>query len=362
MDFLITCLCLLGYCFLLRAKFKLQIEATPFLVISSIIPTLYIFALANLLLLGNTLILGMGALSLIYTSFLLWKDRSNIFKEYLTPGLIIGLLICILAIIFAHRYIMGWDEYGFWGPFVKFMKFHNGLIRKEDMVSHKIYPPGASLFYYLFIWRGYNESKLLMAHQLFLLLPLLALLPKISWKNWFTIIAYFFIGYMLVDIFYNDLLHIPIMHFWDSLYQDIPVSIFFGTTLTYYYLSHKKNADILRLAPAVFTLLLLKASLFPIFLFIITFISIDQVIYAIAKIKQKKMLSKDHTVDLFKKYLHPICKRLISIFILFFSGILAHYSWRFYANSVNAAQVLPIHNFFFSAYSVFFLHHISTLR
>jgi len=342
--FIFVCLALLGYCFALTKYARFSIEVTPFFVISSLIVLLYIFAYANFLQIGTLIILIMGFLLFCYTPVFLWKDKQILFQKYLTPGFSLGLLVCILSVLFAKPILTGWDAYAFWGPLAKFMAINHGLIHPETIVSHKVYPPGGRLFYYPFMWFKFNEINLLRAQQLLLWAPLLVMVQKIPWKKWYSIVSYTILGFILVYFFMKMMLHAS-LHDWTTIYMDFPVSVFFASIIIYYQMSDKVCRDILQLLPCLFALLLLKAQLLPFSLIIIVLIGVDQLVLGIFGVQVCLAKNTSHLktrMHVIKQHRPVISRCIIRIIFLFVISLIAVYTWKFYATNINAKHALNL--------------------
>ena len=130
-------LSLLGYCFLLKRFTKWPIECLPFLAISACIVILYIAAYAHFLPVAANVILIGGLFSL----FVLYQARHQLWAEYLTPGFVIPLLFVVLFLLLTHgTHFSQWDEFTHWGPHAKLVLYHNGFIDAADAAVTVVVP------------------------------------------------------------------------------------------------------------------------------------------------------------------------------------------------------------------------------
>src|SRR3990167_3949232 len=262
-------LSLLGYCFLLKRFTKWPIECLPFLAISACIVILYIAAYAHFLPVAANVILIGGLFSL----FVLYQARHQLWAEYLTPGFVIPLLFVVLFLLLTHgTHFSQWDEFTHWGPHAKLVLYHNGFIDAADAAVNKTYPLGSALFYYLFSYfTGYSESVAYKAQCIITLAPLSIFVSRFQWHAWKKV----FISYGLILIFLFLLkVHVGVVN---SLYMDNIVGIYFGMTIVFYLTSSRSRASIYYLIPIIIAFTLLKEKLYPLVWIITALIMVDQI-------------------------------------------------------------------------------------
>ena len=82
-----------GLCILYKRIFKVRIELTPIIVISSIISFLYLCALIQNLNYGVYFIFLLGIFSILTSPLYLPKSKKDKYAYYFTPGFTISMLI-----------------------------------------------------------------------------------------------------------------------------------------------------------------------------------------------------------------------------------------------------------------------------
>jgi hypothetical protein len=329
--FLFVSLSLLGYCFILTKYCHIAIEKAPLFVVSGWITLLYVLGYMDWLYSGTLIILLIGVAGAVYTPIMLYQDRAVLFNRYLTPGLVLGVILCFFAVWAAYPIVTLWDAYGFWGSFAKLLRFNHGFIQLENIVPHKDYPPGAALFYYPFMRLKFNESSLIQAQQLLLLCPLIVMARHIQWRKWFLVISLAVVGFLGVEIFVKMALRTT-LSYWATLYMDFPIGVCLAGILIAYHLSDKKNSDIIFLLPSVFALALLKAKLMFFIVLIAVSIGVDQLVLGCAYYRHHR--HEKWLVILHRKRC-AILSRTLSVILIIIAGAAAVYSWHSYVFSVT---------------------------
>ncbi len=266
----LTTLCLVGYCFALTRFTRWSIEITPFFVIASLISLLYGFAYFGYLRFGIYGCLAFGAGLFLLAP--LYIKRDQLYVRYLTPGFVFLFVFIALFGVMEHQsHLYLWDEFTQSGAHAKFIAAQQGLWKTANAVIHPTYPPGAALFYHLFYpFSGYSEGAAYFAQQMLILLPLGVLLKDTLWKQWpraFLSLAFAVVILLLLRVQMASKI---------TLYLDGIVGIYFGMSLLQYRRSDGQAADILYLAPILFSFMLLKFKLLGFTLPIITILLADQ--------------------------------------------------------------------------------------
>jgi hypothetical protein len=333
MGFIVVFLGLLGFYFIVVKYLNISSEKCLFILTSTLILLLYWFAYFNLLLLGAWLILLLGLVALIISPFILYQDKEIIFTKYITPVFAFTLIyIVILSILSTGLHVSRWDEFSHWGPYIKYMFLHNGFIQASDVVALKAYPPGSSLFYYLFcLAGGFSEGTIYAAQQLLMLVAIPVVLKNIRWKDWPAA----FLGYSILLLAFK-LFHTQI-GFTGSLYVDALIGIYFGSIIMYYRLSNRKSLDILLLIPPVFALSIFKSHLFSIVLAITSFVIFDQLLQAFYFLRANRKVSLILTKS------KVIFIRVFSILLIPASSLLAIITWDRYLEKSNIAISWDLH-------------------
>lgn len=188
MSAVIALFTILGLSIGLASWFKWKIaEAIPF-AIFGIVLVLYVFGLANQMLLGLAVIY---ALSLAAIFLAIWSSKKKsdfaLFKQLNAPwfGFFLGFSILSFALS-RSRYFAIWDEFSHWGTVVKAMYEQNSLspFNSADLLFRS-YPPSASIFEY-FVARGsaeFSEGDVIWALQLLAISFTVAFLANSTWKR-----------------------------------------------------------------------------------------------------------------------------------------------------------------------------------
>jgi len=200
MGIIIVFLGLLGFYFVAIKYFNISSEKCLFILTSTLILLLYWFAYFNFLLFGAWLILLLGFFALIISPFILYQDKEIIFTKYITPVFVFTVIfIVVLSTLSMWLRFSGWDEFSHWGPYAKHMFLNHGFIQAGDTLVAKFYPPGSSLFYYLFyLVGGFSEGATYVAQQLLILTAIPVVLRGVRWKGWpLAFLGYAFLLFML---------------------------------------------------------------------------------------------------------------------------------------------------------------------
>lgn len=274
LTLLIVVLALLGYAFFLTKVSSQKIEANFFISGAFAIVFLYVFAQFRLLdigaccffLLGHGLFLGM----IIYLS----KNKTDILRKYVTPGIGVTLLfIFLFSYLSRNLYLTSWDEFSHWMPHAKMLWAHHGFMTAEDQLVHKSYPPGGRLFYYLFYFiSGCSEPATYLGQQLLVLSAVATITQSISWKNWerafwIYLVTIIFIYVLKVKLAYTA-----------GLYMDPITGVYLGCAVIFYQLSKKDAQAILYMTLPMVAACLFKVDMLPFVFIILTVVFSDQYI------------------------------------------------------------------------------------
>ena len=247
-QFAILIVSLLGYAAFVARRWRSTFGIGLFVGVSSILVVLYAAALAGVLRPASFLVLALG-LVLFAAATGTVEGRSTLRR--LSGPAMVGYGIAALALWFRlHREEYGqWDEFSHWGLFTKILAMTHTLPGAESAVILKTYPPGAAIWQY-FVTRavGYAEGHVYFAQALLLATPLLVLTDD-RWKNWASTVAMIALSYLALFLFGNEL---------QSLLVDQLVGVFFGGVLATYALSSRDAAAVVRAAPPLFCLVILK--------------------------------------------------------------------------------------------------------
>jgi len=315
---LIVLISIAGLCILFTRIFKVRIELTPLIVISSIISFLYICALIQSLNFGVYFIFLLGIFSILTSPLYLPKSKKDKYAYYLTPGFTVSMVIVFYFSVMAlNVQMLAFDEFAHWGPRAKFVYMNEGFVKESDNLILKSYPVGGALFYYLFYkFSGYSESITYFSQNLLLMFPLITLLINTNWRIWKKTVISFFIIICILFVFGVRVGPAG------SIYMDKAVGIYFGAAIVFYLNSKRKYKDILLLIPVMFCLIQFKLGVIPFVMLVVTLIFIDQSL--ICFINRN---SSDHLNDYFKA--------ISSVLFLLLCVIFSKLSWEYYLKTIN---------------------------
>jgi len=243
-------LSLCGYTFLGVALLGRRAELVHFVVVSSVICALYVFAMTGLLLLGYWLLLIGGWLALVFATGLAWR-RPVIVGDFLTPG-----WLCYLACAIYYSHLVSdavpfyWDEFDYWGFSVKEMMWTDALLGHQDLSPHLEYPPGLQMMAY-FVTKGMasHEQGLYSSHFLVGSAALWTLSVNVRWKDVYWTPFLVAISLYLYATFNRG----PA-----NLQADMILGAYLGAIVSSYLLGSLRGPALLALAPPLFALSLIK--------------------------------------------------------------------------------------------------------
>lgn len=289
-------------------KFKKNIGYTFVLSIFSIIMTLYLCGLFNLLSIGVYVIEIISICLLIY-EFIYFKKNKKELKTTIINKENLIFLIMYIGLILLHngRMVSSWDEFSHWGDVVKAMFTINDFSTSpKSMSQFQSYPPAMSLFQYFFVKIGNNyvESNLYIAYQLLFVSLIMPFISK-SKKVFDSIIIA--ITAMLVPLILNG-------NFYTTIYIDSILGIMFGYLLLTIMLNEYDKYQILNIMLSLFTLVLLKDVGLFLAIIAIVMILVDMIFV------KKKIKFKNNFYIKNKKYILIVITGIVAI-------LLAKLSW-----------------------------------
>lgn len=222
-------------------------EGLP-ITIGTIIISLYIFYIFNILKIGYyviiAIILALYLLS-IYR-FIKSSDKKAVLKNVFSPGFFI-FVFSVLGVYFIVKdnTVLLWDELRLWGAYPKIL-FYNDKIQlgnnSQLMPVMQCYEPGMPLFQYFFSKTTFRflERDLFISYFIFALSIFLPLCKKIEWKRWYVIpiVAIIFLGFPY--ILYCNSVAFDMMVFYFTLYIEPIMAIGFAYII---FLSLKKDSS-----------------------------------------------------------------------------------------------------------------------
>lgn len=269
MGIIISTLSFLGYCLMLRRLTRWPIEATPFFVVSMIIICFYLSAYLNILQTTSLGVIGIGIVSLIAAPFVLPKQKQLLYTDYFTPGFII--FCCSITIFGLAAYHVAnfndADDLFWWMPHAKFLYTHHGFLQLNDIAIYKDYPPAGSLLYYYFLRLAkFSEGGLFYGHIFLIFSPLVILLNKFRWPNWYNAV----LASLIVIALMIYLFEVPLGAEATTL-MNKPLATFFGGIIASYYLMSNERGLWFYLTITAMALILFRPILYP-FIGIIGFV------------------------------------------------------------------------------------------
>jgi hypothetical protein len=254
-------------------RWKWSFSSAPFFGIFTIISFLYIFGLFNSLLFGFYFIFVCSIILTILAIYLTRKEFKWVFAQIFSPSFIIFLFMFTLLGYLSRSWLFSeWDEYSHWGIFAKAMYFENKFPAQVDFViiwPH--YPPGMTIFqYYVTKLAGYSERAVFFAQNIVVLSAAVATLGAINWKKSYLAIGSIYFCYWSI-------------YFWgyriNTLYMDGILGVVFGASIVAYYGDEKRDwTAVLKIAPVLFVLPLIKQLGIVFALIIVGIIIFDRII------------------------------------------------------------------------------------
>lgn len=212
------------------------IVTLPFSILFLIV-ILYLMGLLGFLSFSFEMFLAAVLLSSLYVGLKLTKNKEKLLDRILSPGIVVFIIfICVNYIFNYNRLFAHWDEFSHWGLVVKNMFiFEDFGISEAATTVMNNYPPGSSLFLYLFasFAKSFKEDYLYMVFgvlQVSLLLPVLKEFKPSDWKK--MIIPALVLIALPLSLYYNTFY---------SLYVDCLLGLLLAYILYAYYSSDKVN-------------------------------------------------------------------------------------------------------------------------
>jgi hypothetical protein len=255
MGIIIGLLAILGYALYLNHRNNWRIESSLLYICSTLICILYFSGLYGFLFPSALLILSAGVL--LFVSRIIIQYRCGDFAQNITPGVIFFIfsVVGLWGLTSTEHYsnFVFVDDFSHWGRVPKIVTEKDRLLISTDAVWYQDYPPGLALFAYIFINISGFSANLAMFSQGILIIAALANIFNYVPK---TVNKYAFIGINIL-IYTLIYFHGPGFH---TMSADLILGVVFGVAVLGYIADkqHSKLASILRLAPLVMVLPLIK--------------------------------------------------------------------------------------------------------
>ncbi len=222
---------------------------------------------------------------------------------------------------FHHLSLVTWDEFSFWGVYVKeLLDLHN--FSGAETPGHKDYTRITSLFQYYVLTNTVPEEGLIyFAHFLFLIAPLTIYFIHLSWKDFPLILL---LG--LLSIFLIESLGLGFA----SIYVDHLLSVWFAMTILVYFnyltspryiIGHKT----LLLFPILFVLPLIKKTGFNLAIIFSVLLLGDIFLKLIHRYKN---VGYHNIAVIISRSKFQIMLTMIGLVFILSAAPLAHYSWK----------------------------------
>ena len=190
--------CSSALAFVWRRRFEEQLP----IVVTGIILVLYAFGIAGKLILGVYTVIACAFLSWIFVVYKFICSPRDAVRLMLTPGAVmLSLVFLWLLFSFRTHTVHVWDDFSHWALAVKNMVYFDALpsVVENATVSYRSYPPGSTLFEYLWtkLSGGFNEGDPQRAMNLLILSFLIPVMKNRSWGSWFRVLCTTCVIFML---------------------------------------------------------------------------------------------------------------------------------------------------------------------
>ena len=285
MGYLITYFIIITYAIMLTIILNKRIEEVLPISIVEIILIIFISGLFDNLKIGITIIEILAILQLIFILIMIIKKDKEIVWRILTPGLLVyTLLFSVNILINKNRVLEDYDEFNHWAVIVKNMFLYNTYGTNEQaIVTFNEYPPFTAIFQYLFlmIQKVYREDTIIIAQNVLYFSIMIPITKNVKWNKSLTKLFVILPVIVLLPIF-----------FYKNFYLEILVDGIIGIMFAYVVFSAvQKEEDIkfkyLKVLAGEIMLVLTKTSSIALALLAILIIFMEKIIFGLKKDKQK---------------------------------------------------------------------------
>lgn len=220
-------LSLLGYVMVLHLSFKLSPIFSLWFTLASLLVVLYGATFLDTLRWTAASLYYLGQGLAVFGGVCYLTKYRNLLKEFFSPGICVFIASALLFWVnFHHLSLATWDEFSFWGVYVKeLLHLHN--FSGTETTGHKDYTRITSLFQYYVLSNTVQEDGMIyFAHFLFLITPLTIYFIHLSWKDFPLILL---LG--LLSIFLIEALGLGFA----TIYVDHLLSVWFAMTILVYF-------------------------------------------------------------------------------------------------------------------------------
>lgn len=275
-------LSIIGITLLINCIKYIKPSESPLIACSLIIIYIYIFSLIGLLEIGAWSVMVLGLISLPISIIIKRKELKVFLHSLINPGYLLFIFILIILYPICRPIVTGaWDEYSHWALVVRNMLLTGHLPQLDGAVTYLSYPPATSLFQYLFMKISTGVEGMMYYAQAILIASCLSMLLKgQSFKKPLYLVMMIALP-VLVMIKFS--VHNIFNIFTDTIMAVVAISCFVS-----YYNSKYELIDIIKIAPILFFLCLIRSSAISFAAFVLIIIIVHQI--KIHKIKSKNTL------------------------------------------------------------------------
>ena len=179
-------------------KLRIKTEQAIPIAVIGLIVLVYLIGIAGNLLIGIYVILLLFILSTIYVIYYFIKNeekRKEIFKQQITPGVLIyGCLYILFIILNKNRIFNDYDEFNHWALIIKDMYLNdNFAFKREAITAFNEYPPFTAVFEYIILKfsSSYSEDIIIIANNILAISLMMPIFKKVNWNKsikWVSVI------------------------------------------------------------------------------------------------------------------------------------------------------------------------------
>lgn len=304
-----------GYLLFLINTAKIRPLIAPYIWVSFVVTSTYLFAIAGYLAWGANFTLGLGCVAGLIA---FWRNKKSQQKHQQNK-----LVVCIWLVPIAVSYFsipndfmfFLWDEVGGWARSQKLIYNTNALLNAQSPFSLRSYPPGQQIFqYYITKSTFWSEKNLLLAQNVFIFSALLAVVGALFKRPVWACIVY--------------LTMLPIIYFfnfdYNSIYADPLIAAAFTGCLALALKPAEGRTDVWVLAICLSGFLLLKD-------ITLVFTALVIFIYALRMLDARLQATNTESSSQLKGMIKNIavCIATVCIIIL---------SWKWYVSEIGTSK------------------------
>ena len=284
MGYLIIYFIIIVYASMLTILLKKRMEEVIPISIVEIILIIFISGLLDNLKIGITITEVLAILQLILIIIITLKKRKEIIENIVTPGLLVYTLFFLANIIInKDRMLENYDEFNHWGVIVKNMfLYHTYGTNEQTVVKFNEYPPFTAVFQYLFlmIQKVYREDIIIIAQNVLYFSIIIPITKNIKWDK----------SFLKVFLVLPLIILLPIV-FYENFYLEILVDGLLGILFAYVIFSAFQEENIkfkyIKILAGEIMLVLTKTSSIGLAILAILIIFLEKIIFELKSDKEK---------------------------------------------------------------------------